>query len=247
MCHTGFRRQPITARPGRSKHPTRQLIVECSDPGVLVSLAEEFEIILRQVDFRRAQEIERQLSDLARELGEAFEETWRGFRIEVPNDGGRPLAFGSRDNLDDDRLKQFLEQAAERGIGRFDMRDTLLLAQDGPAPETREQYIRDLADSVGFEYSDDVHLLSRPTDLPDAMAIHRGHLMDEHVIDVLHARARDSSVGHRWVHASVERLQQALEEVDTRAEAVMLYEFSRRHAGGTHALGDVGRATGQRI
>lgn len=33
----------------------RQLLVECSDPGIVVSLAEEFENILRQVDFVRAQ------------------------------------------------------------------------------------------------------------------------------------------------------------------------------------------------
>ena len=54
-----------------------QLIVECSDPGVVVSLAEEFETILRQIDFARAQELQRQLGDLAHELGSAFEATWR--------------------------------------------------------------------------------------------------------------------------------------------------------------------------
>lgn len=35
----------------------RQLLVECSDPGIVVSLAEEFENILRQVDFARAQQL----------------------------------------------------------------------------------------------------------------------------------------------------------------------------------------------
>lgn len=205
----------------------RQLLVECSDPGIIVSLAEEFENILRQVDFARAQQLQRELRDLARDLGAEFEQVWRGFRIEVPNDSGRPLSFGNREMVDEARVQQQIAQAAERGIGKFEMRDTFLLPQDGPAPETREQYVRDSADSIRYEYLDDLHLLSRPTDLPDAMAAHRQQLMDEHVAAVLRARARDANVGHRWVNASVERLQKALEEVDTRAEAVMLYELTR--------------------
>jgi hypothetical protein len=32
----------------------RQLLVECSDPGLVVSLAEELEHVLRHVDFERA-------------------------------------------------------------------------------------------------------------------------------------------------------------------------------------------------
>ncbi|MBM3128512.1 MAG: hypothetical protein FJ009_07785 [Chloroflexi bacterium] len=205
----------------------RQLLVECSDPGIIVSLAEEFENILRQVNFARAEKLQYELRDLARELGTEFEQAWRGFRIEVPNDSGRPLSFGNREMVDEARVQQLLTHAAERGIGKFEMRDTLLLPQDGPAPETRGQYVRDLADSIRYEYLDDLHLLSRPTDLPDAMAAHRQNLMDEHVADVLRARARDANVGHRWIQTSVGQLQKALEEVDTRAEAVMLYELTR--------------------
>lgn len=205
----------------------RQLLVECSDPGIVVSLAEEFENILRQVDFAHAQQLQRDLHDLARELGAEFEQVWHGFRIEVPNDSGRPLSFGNREMVDEEMLQQLIARAAERGIGKFEVRDTLLLPQNGPAPETREQYVRDLADSIRYEYLDDLHLLSRPTDLPDAMAAHRQQLMDEHIADVLRARARDATVGHRWIHASVERLEKALEEVDTRAEAVMIYELTR--------------------
>jgi hypothetical protein len=59
------------------------------------------------------------------------------------------------------------------------------------------------------------------------MAAHRQQLMNEYVADVLRARAHDEEVGHRWVNVSVERLRKALEEVDTRAEAVMLYELRR--------------------
>lgn len=205
----------------------RQLLVECSDPGIVVALAEEFENILRQVDFVRAQQLQRDLHNLARELGAEFEQVWHGFRIEVPNDSGRPLSFGNREMVDEARLQQLIAYAAERGIGKFEMRDTLLLPQDSPAPETREQYVRDLADSIRYGYGDDLRLLSRPTDLPDAMAAHRQNLMDEHIADVLRARARDATVGYRWVQTCVERLQKALAEVDTRAEAVMLYELTR--------------------
>ncbi len=210
----------------------RQLLVECSDPGIVVSLAEEFENILRQVDFVRAQQLQRELNELARELGTGFEEAWRGFRIEVPNDGGRPLSFGNREAVDEARLRQLVARAAERGIGKFEIRGTLLLPQDGAAPETREQYVRDLADSIRYEYWDDLHILSFPTNLPDEMATHRQQLMDEHIADVLRARAQYPTVRHRWVRDSVERLEKALEEVDTRAEAVMLYELTRLNPAG---------------
>ena len=65
----------------------RQLLVECSDPGLVVTLAEEFENVLRHVDFKRAQSLQVRLNDLARELGTEFDQAWRGFRLEVPNDG----------------------------------------------------------------------------------------------------------------------------------------------------------------
>ncbi len=166
----------------------RQLLGECSDPGIIVSLAEEFENILRQVDFARAQQLQRELSHLAHELGTEVEQAWHGFRIEVPNDSERPLSFGKREMGDEALLQQLITCAAERGIGTFEMRDTLLLPQDGPAPETREQYVHDLADSIRYEYVDD----SRPTDLPDAMARHHQQLMDEHLAGVLRARAHDA-------------------------------------------------------
>lgn len=75
----------------------------------------------------------------------------------MPNDGGRPLSFGNRETVDEVRLQQLVARAAERDIGKFEMRDTLLLLQGGPEPETREQYVRDLADSIRYEYLDDLH------------------------------------------------------------------------------------------
>ena len=44
----------------------RQLLVECSDPGLVVSLDEEFENVLRHVDFSRAQALGQQLNELAK-------------------------------------------------------------------------------------------------------------------------------------------------------------------------------------
>lgn len=206
----------------------RQLLVECSEPGIVVSLAEEFENILCRVDFARAQQLQRELHTLAGELGDEYEHVWRGFRIEVPNDGGRPLSFGNRERVDEARIKQLIEHASERGLGTFEMRGSLLLPQDGPAPETREQYVIDLADSMHYDcYDDDAQLVARPTGLPAAMAAHRQHLMDEHVADVLQTRAHDAAVGNCWVSTSIERLRTALEGVDTRAQAVMLYELTR--------------------
>ena len=59
---------------------------------------------------------------------------------------------------DEKPLKKLLAQAAERGLGRFELGRTLLLSQGGPEPETREQYISDLADGIrvdiSFEFND---------------------------------------------------------------------------------------------
>lgn len=55
----------------------RQLLVECSDPGVVVSLAEEFENVLRGIDFDRARTLKSQLRELSRELGPEIDYTRR--------------------------------------------------------------------------------------------------------------------------------------------------------------------------
>lgn len=205
----------------------RQLLVECSDPGLVVTLAEELENVLRHVDFERAKFLQSRLNDLARELGTEFEEAWRGFRLEVPNDGGSPLSFGNRDPVDEEKVKQLLSQAEKQGIGNFGIRNTLLLPQDGPAPETREQYTRDLADAIRYTWMEDGSILRRPLDLPPPMEIHRLQLIEEHVTPVLRRQARYPSVGHSWIHDTVQQVEKALQEMDTRAEAVMEYELAR--------------------
>jgi hypothetical protein len=205
----------------------RQLLVECSDPGLVVTLAEEFENVLRHVDFERAKILQGRLNDLAHDLGTGFEEAWRGFRLEVPNDGGSPLSFGNRDPVDEEKLRQLLGQAEEREVGKFRVRNTLLLPQGGPAPETRERYIRDLADAIRYAYMEDESLLSRPFDLPPSLEAHRLQLVEEQVVPVLHARARYPSVGHAWIQDAIRQVEKALQEVDTRAGAVMEYELTR--------------------
>lgn len=205
----------------------RQLLVECSDPGLVVSLAEEFENVLRQIDFDRAKALYGQLAELACELGPEFEEAWRGFRLEVPSDGGRPPTFGSRDDVDEGRLTQLLAQAGQRGLGRFELRHTLLLPQGGPEPETREQYVHDLADGIRWAAWDELGSSQSLVELPDSMADHRRRLIDEYGAAVLRARARFPAVGHLWVRDSVQQLEKALQEVNTRAEAVMAYELAR--------------------
>jgi len=206
----------------------RQLLVECSDPGLVVSLAEEFENVLRHVDFARAQALHGQLSDLARELGPEFEQAWQGFRLETPNEVGyRPLTFGNREFTDEERLRELLTQAEERGIGPFELSHTLLLPQDGPAPETREQYVRDLADGIRWASWDELGVFRSPVELPDSMAAYRERLMDEQGAALLRARARFPTVGHRWIRDSVKQFEKALQEINTRAEAVMEYELAR--------------------
>ncbi|MCD5408891.1 hypothetical protein LR090_06710 [Candidatus Bipolaricaulota bacterium] len=206
----------------------RQLLVECSDPGLVVSLAEEFENVLRHVDFAHAQELHARLGELARELGPEFEQAWRGFRLETPNEVGyRPLTFGSREAADEERLRELLAQAKERDIGRFELGRTLLLPQGGPAPETREQYVQDLADGIRLASWEELGIFQHPVELPEAMAAHRQRLMEEYAGEVLRARACYPTVGHRWVRDSVERLEKALQEVSSRAEAVMAYELAR--------------------
>jgi hypothetical protein len=207
----------------------RQLLVECSDPGLVISLAEELENVLQHIDFDRARALQQQLTDLALELGTEIAGAWRGFRLEVPNDGGNPPAFGSREGMKEDEkpLRTLLAQAAERGLGKFELRRTWLLSQGGPEPETREQYVSDLADSICYDRFEELGIFQMPTDLPAAMAAHRERLMAEHANSVLRGRARFPAVGHKWTQDSVEAVRKALEEVNTRAEAVMAYELGR--------------------
>lgn len=210
----------------------RQLIVECSDPGLVVSPAEEFENVMRRIDFARARALHGRLSQLAQELGPEFEEAWQGFRLEVPNDGGAPPTFGKRDFAGEETLQKFLDQATERGLGQFELRHTSLLPQGGPAPETREQYVRDLADSIRWSYRGELGITQRPVPLPASMADHRQRLMDEHVAPTLRARAKYPTAGHRWVRDSVKQLEKALQEVNVRSKSVIGYELTRLEPAG---------------
>lgn len=207
----------------------RQLLVECSDPGLVISLAEELENVLQRIDFDRARALQHQLTDLAQELGPEIAGAWRSFRLEVPNDGGSPPSFGNREGMKEDEkpLQTLLAQAAARGLGAFELRWTWLLPQGGAAPETRAQYVSDLADGIRYDRFEELGIFRMPTDLPAAMAAHRERLLAEHAGDVLRGRAHFPAVGHRWVQDSVEAVRKALEEVDTRAEAVMEYELGR--------------------
>lgn len=207
----------------------RQLLVECSDPGLVISLAEELENVLRHIDFDRACALQRQLTDLAQELGPDVARAWRGFRLEVPNDGGSPPAFGNREGTKEDEkpLQELLDRATERGLGQFELRWTWLLSQGGPAPETRAQYVSDLADGIRYDGFEELGISRMPTDLPETMAAHRERLLAEHVGDVLRGRARFPDVGYMWIQDSIEAVRKALEEVNTRAEAVMEYELRR--------------------
>jgi hypothetical protein len=212
----------------------RQILVECSDPGLVISLAEELENVLRNIDFDRARALQSQLTDLARELGPEVEGAWRGFRLEVPGDGGSPPSFGNREGMETDKkpLKRLLAEAAGRGLGKFELRWTCLLSQGGPEPETREQYVSDLADGIRYDRFEELGIFQMPTDLPAAMAAHRERLMEEHAGSVLRGRARYPAVGFKWIQDSVEPIRKALEEVNTRAEAVMEYELGRLDPAG---------------
>ena len=207
----------------------RQLLVECSDPGLVISLAEEMENVLRNIDFDHARALQDQLTALARELGPDVEKAWRGFRLEAPGDGGSPPTFGSREGMETDRkpLKRLLAEAAGHGLGKFELRWTCLLPQGGPEPETREQYISDLADGIRYDRFEELGIRQMPTDLPAAMAAHREQLMQEHAGGVLAGRARFPAVGYKWIQDSGEAVRKALEEVNTRSEAVMEYELGR--------------------
>jgi hypothetical protein len=207
----------------------RQLLVECSDPGLVVSLAEELENVLRHIDFEQTQVLKQQLSTLAQELGPEIAQAWQGFRLETPNDSGRPPSFGKRDAWDADiaPLQRLATRAAAQGLGQWEVRNTLLLPQGDPAPETREQYIRDLAEAIGQIFWDEWGVFQRPVPLPETMAAYRRQLMNEHAGETLRAQAQYPTVGFPWINEARKRLEGVLEAVDTRAEAVMRYELQR--------------------
>ena len=206
----------------------RQLLVECSEPGLVVTLDEEIEHVLRNVDFERVRGLYAQLADLARELGRDFEEMWSGFHLEVAGDGNDfPPSFGNRSTVDEKKLKDFVARAEEKGIGRFKTRHSLLLPQGGPMPETRDQFIHDLADAIRSSTWYEIQCDRRPLAFPETMEKHRRQLLEEYAYSALRQSARNPLVGYRWVKESVERLRKTIEEVDTRAQAVMEYELSR--------------------
>ncbi len=206
----------------------RQLLIECSDPGLVVALDEEMEHVLRNVDFEWAQALQAQLAELARELGQDFEEVWSGFHLEVAGDGHDfPPSFGNRNTVDEKKLQELVTQAEEKGIGRFKTRLSLLLPHGGPTPETRDQFIHDLADAIRLSLWHEVQYPLHRLTFPESMEKHRLQLLEEHVGPALRSSAQEPVLGYTWVQESMECVRKAIEEVDTRAQAVMEYELSR--------------------
>ncbi len=203
----------------------RQLLVECSEPGLVVTLSEEFEYVLRHVDFERATRLWDELSVLAHKLGGDVDEIWQGFRLETPNQVGcRPVSFSSRETLNPKPIEPLISEASKEGIGSFEVGQTLLLSQSGPRPNTREQYVRDLAAAIK-DSGIALGLFGSPVSLPESMASHRERILEEHVFPDLMRQARFPSVGRAWIADTHKRLEDALGEASTRVEAVMDYEL----------------------
>lgn len=207
----------------------RQLLVECSDPGLVISLTEELENVLRHIDFAQTQVLKAQFTALAQELGPDVAQAWQGFRLETPHDSGEPPSFGKRDawNADAEPLQRLVTQAAAQGLGQWHVRETMLLPQGAPAPETREQYVRDLAKAIGQIFWDEWGVFQRPVPLPQTMAAYRRQLVDEHAGAALRAHAQYPTVGHVWINDARQRFERVFADIDTRAEAVMRYELQR--------------------
>jgi len=211
------------------------LIVECSEPGWVITLSEDLEHLLRHVTFERAQEIAAKLKDLCHDMGPAHETVWRGFRIEVPNEcGSRPLSFSTREEADKTVLEELVNRADQKGIGKFDLWHTNLMDQGDPHPETREQYVSDLADSItseGLTSSVEEDIIGRTDQLPDTMSNFRKKMMSEYAETIFAWRAKEPEIGHRWVEDTAKKLRDMLEEINTRSEAVMEYELDRLDPG----------------
>lgn len=204
----------------------KQLLLECSEPGVVVALEEELENILRRVDFKKAQEIQEKLLHLSQKLGPDYEDLWRGFRMEVSNDlCASPPSFGKRERAPKKKLNELLLQAKREEIGSFKVYSTLLLSQGGPTPETREQYIEDLANSISFSSHYMCPINNNHLGFPKKIAAYRLRLLKEHLDCVLKQAATSTSTGPKWLKDSKDKIDTSLTEINTKAHAIMEYEL----------------------
>lgn len=164
--------------------------MEGSDPGVVLSLDEDLENVLRHIDFEAAGKLKDALSRLAHEMGEEVAEAWKPMRIETSNDGGsRPVAFGTREDVDPVALQQLAAHARETDVGVFSVGHTCLMNESGPNPETREQYVQDLAAAMDFRDAEELAVIDYPAASPAPMARARQEIVDEGPGEILRRAA----------------------------------------------------------
>ncbi len=242
---------------------SRQLLVECSEPGVVMASADSIEHALRHIGWEDVLRLRDKLAELADEMGADYARLWHDFRIEQPNDSAwstRLPAFSNRVDTSreaEQRTEELASEAAKRGLGRFAVGATMLMDEGVIHPETREQYIEELAMAVErrfasaplraeepasvrvvdlpergeggttLGYEPTFRLLCHPIPLPKRIRDHRMELVRELAGGTLEARARESRVGRAWVESTLKNLQKPVEEIASRIEAVIDYELAR--------------------
>ncbi len=193
-----------------------KILVEHSEPGLVIKPVDSFENVLRHFSYERALELRRQLIEIAQEMGSEYATTLEQFHLEVPGDSTRPPALATLGEVSYEMVKEVTDVATERGLGEFQVGMSILL--EGKA-QSREDYISDLRFSIETATG------YRIPPLPKVIREHRRRLLERRL------GARDvwleDTIGHQWVEEKVRSLRRDLEGIDRDVCAVIAYELER--------------------
>ena len=192
------------------------ILVEHSEPGLVIKPVDSFENVLRHISYERALELRQSLIAIAQELGPEYAAAIEQFHLEVPGDSTRPPALATLGDVDYGAVKRVTEVATERGLGEFRVGVSLLL--EGKA-QTREDYVAELRFAIETAGGYGI------PPLPDVIRKHRSLLVAQRLGGGY--CGPEDAVGHLWVRDMAQRSRRALEAIDNDVCAVIRYELER--------------------
>lgn len=193
---------------------SKQMIIEHSEPGFVISLSDDLENTLRNLSWEQIEKLRQELVRLARQISAECGRALEAFHIETPGEVGASLpSLVTLENVDKACVEQVLEKAKEEFGWKFKLYMSWLLE----GKYSRRDYVDDIRSEIMHgDYGDPV--------LPTELREHRRRLLEKKIPPVFKGLGVDHYlVGYRWVEEETKQVEKIFTEIDNEVQAVGRY------------------------
>lgn len=193
---------------------SKQMIIEHSEPGFVISLSDDLENTLRNLSWEQVEKLRQELVMLARQISVECGRALEAFHIEVPSEVGASIpSLATLEDID----KSYVERVLERASEQFGWKFKLYMSHLLEGRYSRRDYVEDIRDEIMHgDYGDPV--------LPAELREHRRRLLEERIPPVCKGLTVDHYlVGCWWVEEEVKQVEKIFKEIDSEVRAVGRY------------------------